>query len=535
MTTLSELLHNHIFLLLVITLLGMLLGRLRLKSFALGSSAIIFVALVFGHYSLTLPDDFQTLGLVLFIYSIGLQAGPGFFHTLRDRGIKLALGALAIIAIGFLTTLLVSHLYGFDSVISAGLFAGALTSTPGLAVAVESAGAGASAAYGLTYFFGVTGVILFIQLLPKVLGIDIGEEEKMMDARANAASVPLAVAHIELTNPNIFGKKVADLHLNAIAPVVITRLLRKGAGEPVLVRGETELGEKDHLRLVGRQADLDKVCIFLGRPIDSEISFDKALEKRQIIVSRREMVGMSLKQLNCREVFHVQISRLTRNGIDLPATPNIRLHMGDLLHVVGESRSLVNVTKIFGNNTKELYSISLLPIFIGLLCGFLLGKVPLYIPLGGAFTLGTTGGVLIAGIILSNLYKTGPIIWEIPSTANTFLRELGLILFMATVGTKTGATIVTTLSQQGLNLFLAGLIVTLIPLVAAVFICRYLLGMPFLRMLGVITGAMTSTPGLAAASEMSASHYASSAYATVYPVALIGMILFSKLLVAIQL
>ncbi len=529
-----DLLRNHIFLLLIITLLGMLLGRMRFKSFSLGSSGIIFIALIFGHFGLTLPEDFQTLGLVLFIYSIGLQAGPGFFHTLRDRGLKLTIGAVLIIAVGFFTALGACWYFGFDAGIGAGLFAGALTSTPGLAVAVEMAGGhSAPAAYGLTYFFGITGVIIFIQLLPKVMNITVVREEEVLNEEVASASTPFAVQHLELTNPNIFGKRVMDLHLSAIAPVVITRLLRKGADEPVLVRGETVLQESDHLRIAGREPDLAKIQLFLGRPIDKEIQFDRALEKRYVIVSKRNVVGMSLKQLNCREVFNVQLSRITRSGIDLPATPNLRLHMGDTVHAVGDSRSLENVAKIFGNNVKEIYSISLLPIFIGLLLGFLIGKIPLFIPFGGTFYLGTTGGVLIAGILLSNLYKTGPFIWEIPSTANSFIRELGLILFMATVGTKTGATILATLQMQGMDLFLAGVAVTTVPLLASVIVCRYLLGLPFLRMLGVITGAMTSTPGLATASELSATHYASSAYATVYPVALIGMILFTKLLVFI--
>ena len=528
-----DLLHNHIFLLLIITLLGMLLGRVRFKSFSLGSSGIIFIALFFGHFGLTLPSDFQTLGLVLFIYSIGLQAGPGFLHTLRDRGLKLTICAVLIIAIGFVTALLASWFYGFDAGIGAGLFAGALTSTPGLAVAVEMAGPNAPAAYGLTYFFGVTGVILFIQLLPKILKISIEKEENILNEEISQTSIPFAVAHIELTNPNIFGRKVMELHLSSIAPVVITRLLRQGAEEPVLVKGETELQEGDHLRIVGREPDLEKISMFLGNRVDSEISFDRALEKRSIIVSKREIVGMSLKQLNFREVFNVQLSRVTRNGIDLPATPNLSLHMGDTVHAVGDTRALANITKIFGNNTKELYSISLLPIFIGMLLGFLVGKIPLFIPFGGTFYLGTTGGVLVAGLVLSNLYKTGPIIWEIPSTANTFIRELGLILFMATVGTKTGATILTNLASQGFDLFFAGVAVTLIPLIGAVIICRYLLGLPFLRMIGVITGAKTSTPGLAATNDLSTTHYASSAYATVYPVALISMILFTKLLVLI--
>ena len=527
-----ELLHNHIFLLLFVTLFGYGLGALRFKSFSLGSSGIIFVALIFGHFGFTLPADFQTLGLVLFIYSIGLQAGPGFLHTFRSRGVVLTIGAFATIAIGFVTALGVSILFGFDSSIASGLFAGALTSTPGLAVAVEMAGSGgAPAAYGLTYFFGVTGVILFVQLLPRCMNISIAAEEKSLSDELSKDNHPITIHHIELTNTNIFNKEVKDLGLSSIAPVVITRLLRKGADEPILVDGDTILREGDHLRIAGRKEDLEQIQLFLGRTIDREIQFDRTIVKHKILLSKPNMSGISLEQFNCHEVFNVRLTRITRNGIDLAPTAKLRLHMGDTIHAVGDTRALENVAKILGNNVKEIYSINLLPIFIGILIGFLIGKIPLYIPYAGTFSLGTTGGVLVAGIVLSNLYKTGPFIWEIPSTANSFIRELGLILFLATVGTHTGATILETLRQQGINLFFAGVAVTLVPLFSSLFICRYFLKVPFLRMLGVMTGSMTSTPGLAAVTDLSKTHYASSAYATVYPVALIGMILFTKLLV----
>ncbi len=529
-----DLLHNHIFLLLLITLLGTALGKISIKSFSLGTSGIIFVALAFGHYGLTLPKDFQTLGLVLFIYSVGLQAGPGFLYTLRSRGLRLALGSLGIIGLGFLTTLACALIFGFDAGTAAGLFAGALTSTPGLAVAVETAGStSAPAAYGLTYFFGVTGVILFVQLLPKVLRIRIPAEEEKLNREMSENNPPFTFHHIELTNPNLFNKKVRDLHLGQIAPVVITRLLRQGATEPILVGGDTVLLEGDHMRVAGREQDLEQAELFLGKPIDSEIEFERVLAKKDIVVSKRTVAGMTVGQLNCREVFNVQITRITRNGIDLPATPNSRLHVGDTVHAVGDQKALSNIAKIFGNNIKATYSINLLPIFVGLMLGFLIGKVPLYIPFGGTFTLGTTGGVLLSGLLLSALYRTGPFIWEIPSTANTFIRELGLVLFLATVGTKTGSTIVATLTEQGIDLFVAGVLVTLIPLILAVPICRLVLRLPFLRMMGVITGSMTSTPGLAAAGSCSETHYIPAAYATVYPIALIGMILFTKLLVVI--
>ncbi len=525
------LLHNHIFLLLLITLLGAALGKLHYRSFSLGISGIIFVALPFGHFGYTLPVDFQTLGLVLFIYSVGLQAGPGFFHTFRKKGLNLSLGALAVIATGFVSAVAMSLIFDFDASITAGLFAGALTSTPGLAVAVETAGGnGAPAAYGLTYFFGVIGVILCIQLFPKILGISLEKEEQRLDEEATKVTEPITFFHIELSNPNIFNKKVKDLGLNDVAPVVFTRLLRNNASEPELVRGETLLKEGDHLRIAGREKDLEQIGPFLGHRIESEIEFDRVLEHKRIVVSQSNITGVNLSQLNCREVFNVQVSRVTRNGIDLPATPNLRLHLGDVVHAVGDSRSLANIARIFGNNVKETYRVNPLSIFIGLLLGFLLGKIPLYFPFAGKFTLGTTGGVLAAGILLSNLYKTGPFIWEIPSHVNAFLRDLGLILFMATVGTSTGATILVTLANQGLVLFFAGMVVTLVPLLAALLLCWYVLKLPFLRVLGVMAGSMTSTPGLAAVTELSTTHYASSAYATVYPVALVGMILCTKLL-----
>ncbi len=527
-----SLLNNHIFLLLLITLLGIALGRLRIKSFSLGTSGIIFVALFFGHFDYVLPVDFQTLGLVLFIYSIGLQAGPGFLNSFKTGGLRLSIGTLTVIGTGFITTLAFSLFFDFNASVASGLFAGALTSTPGLAVAVEMAGEnGTTAAYGLTYFFGVTGVIVFIRLLPKFLKIDIPTEEKTLQRELAKKHHPITIKHVAITNPNIFGKKVKDLSLKAIAPVVMTRLLRTGADEPILVRADTVIEEGDHIRIAGRKKDLETIQPFLGKTIASEIKFEKILSNKRFIVSNTAISGMTLNQLNFHEVFSVQVTRITRNGIDLSPTGNLRIHLGDTIFVVGDNRTLENMAKVLGNDLKEIFSINLLPIFIGIFVGFLLGKVPIYIPFGGTFTLGTTGGVLLSGILLANLYKLGPFIWEIPANANTFIREFGLILFLATIGTNTGSTILETLSQQGMELLFAGVVVTLLPLIASVFVCRYIIKLPFLRMLGVMSGSMTSTPGLAAATDISSTSYASSAYATVYPMALIGMLLGTKLLV----
>lgn len=529
-----ELLHNPIFLLLLVIILGDAIGRLRLLNFQFGTSAIVFVALAFGHAGFVLPKEFQTLGLVLFIYSVGLQAGPGFLSSFKSHGLRQTLGASSMVVAAFLTSAVLCLALGFDAGTGAGLLAGAMTSTPGLAVAVEMADPSAAAsAYGLTYTFGVLSVIVFVKLLPRVLGIDIAAEEQALRRQISEQHPPLMHHHVKVTNRNLFGKRIKDIHLREVAPVTITRLLRLGGSEPELVSGETELREGDRLRVVGRQADLETVELFIGEKVDEEVAFDRVLVHRDIVVSKRQAAGQPIAALNPRTVFNVQIARVCRSGMELPATAETRLHVGDTLRVVGDARSVSNMAKLLGNDVEATFTASVLAILLGLFVGFLVGQIPFPLPWVGTFKLGTTGGVLLAGLVLSGLYKTGPVIWAVPSTTNHFLRDLGLMLFLATVGTAAGATIVDTLRTQGLGLFLAGIAVSIVPLVLSVVVCRYVLKLPFLRMLGVVAGGMTSTPGLAAASSVSSTAFASSAYATVYPVALIGMIVVAKLLVLV--
>ncbi len=526
-----SLFHNPVFILFMVIASGELIGHIKLKSFSLGASAVIFTGLAFGHFGLTLPKEFQTLGLVLFIYSVGLQAGPGFLSSFKQQGLSLSLGALVVVSVGFAATLACSWVLDFDAGIATGLFAGALTSTPGLAVAVETIGDPLTpAAYGLTYCFGVIGVILFVSLLPKLMRINLEQEEEALKNEINQTHPGIIFEHIEITNPNIYGKNVDELGLPQIAPVILTRLLRRGADEPQLIYGNTALQEGDKLRIVGEKKAINKAILLLGQPVPEEISFNRGLTKKKILVSKHTAVGYSIEALNLKKTFNIQISRINRNGFELTPDQNTRLHVGDILHVVGEAESIQNVARLLGNDMRETYRTDLVPIILGLLIGCLLGQIPLTLPFIGEFRLGLSGGVLLAGLLLSNLYKTGPLIWDIPSTSNSFIRELGLLLFLATVGTRTGAIILETLQQQGITLFIAGIIVTLLPLLVALLVCRYLLKIRFLHMLGVMTGGMTSTPGLASISTLVETPFSASAYATVYPVALIGMIFFTKLL-----
>jgi putative transport protein len=272
------------------------------------------------------------------------------------------------------------------------------------------------------------------------------------------------------------------------------------------------------------------VQLFIGRPIEGEIAFDRVLTSKSIVVSKPRFVGTTLGYFNLRETFNVQVARITRNGIDLPADANTRLHRGDVVHAVGDERSLRNVTRLLGNDLKATYEVSLLPILLGLLFGFLLGQIVLPLPLVGPLTLGTTGGALLAGLLLGARYQTGPLIWDVPSGGNRLIRDLGLALFMAAVGTSAGTSFVATLQDQGLALLFSGVAVTIIPVAAGALLGLWLLRIRFLRLLGVLVGGMTSASGLAAAGTLSATPYAAAAYATVYPLALIGKIVAVKIL-----
>lgn len=526
-----ELLNNPVFLLLAVILCGHLLGKVRILSFSLGSSGIVFTGLLAGFAGFSLPGVIQTLGLILFIYSVGQQAGPGFLHSMKRGGLALSVGALVMILVGLLTALGCKAWFGFSNEITAGLFAGALTSTPGLAVAVELAhDSPAPAAYGVAYTFGVVGVVLVVKLLPRLLRTDIRQEEARLEEELSTLHPQVEFTHLEVTNPNLCGGPLAQVLPERMAEVTITRLLRKGTQAPILASAETILAMGDTVRVVGTREALHNAEVVIGPQVEANLAFDSVLIKKEILLSNPEVAGKTLRALNLSHVYGVQVSRVTRNGFDCPAGANVRLRHGDVLHVVGHPEALENVKKVLGDDVRALFVTSVMVLLFGLFCGLIFGAVPLFFPGLGIFTLGSTGGVLLAGLVFGGLRQVGPFITELPGTTNALIRDLGLGLFLAVVGTAAGGTLLPTLREFGLPLFLAGALMTLAPMIVGVPLCSKALRIPFLRMLGVITGGMTSTPGLAAAASLSDTPYAATAYATVYPVALVGMIMASKII-----
>lgn len=527
----SELFHNSYFILFLIISLGLLIGRIKIKGFSLDVSAVIFVALIFGHFGFVIPEDFQRIGLVLFIFSIGIQAGPGFFESFRKYGRQLILVSAVIVISGAVVTVLLGFLFNIDFKIAVGLFTGALTSTPGLAAAIESAQSPlASIGYGIAYPFGVIGVILFVSLLPKVININIKKAEEDYIEKACADFPEIHSRNFIVQNPNADGKSIGELEIATMTKAVISHVMHEGDSVAVTPKAKTKLHTGDLIRAVGTKSALDRIKILIGKPTDKEIQLSEEHDVQWVVVTNKEVANKRLNELQLSATHHATVIRLRRSGIEIIPNPQTRIHFGDRLLVGCHQENMAYVVNLLGNEVKRLSEADLMPISIGIVLGVLLGK--LRFPLFGVleFSLGITGGVLAAALILSKIGKTGPIIWTMSGSSNQLLRQLGLLLFLATVGTTAGGRLAETLSEYGFLLFFIGAVITIIPMLIGALVGHRFLKMNLLTLLGGITGGMTSTPGLGALDSMTDSNAPNVAYATVYPVAMVCVIILAQII-----
>ena len=527
----TELLSNSYFALFLIVALGFILGRIKILSLSLDVSAVIFVALFFGHFGIIIPKDFQYLGLVLFIFTIGIQAGPGFFESFKKEGRNLTLfAALLVLSAGLITAAIVL-LFNIDGNIAIGLFTGALTSTPGLAAAIDYTNSPlASIGYGVGYPFGVIGVILFIRFLPKILGIPVKKSEEEYNLRIKEEFPEILRKNFVVENENVVGKTIGGLRIRFMTKAVVSRVLHNSIA--VTPSPQTVLHRGDLIKAVGTADALDRVELLIGPPTEEEIPLDPNYDVRSVLVTNKEVVNKTIGQINLLHTYNATITRIRRSGINISPTPNSKLRFGDKLIVAASKANMEMVSNIFGNDQKRLSDTDILPVALGILLGFFVGKIN--IALGSfSFSPGLTGGVLIVGLVLSRIGKTGPVLWTMTGAANQLLRQLGLIFFLAAVGTDAGAEIVQTFEKYGIALFIYGAVITLVPMIIAAFAGKWFFEMNVLSLMGAISGSMTSTPGLAAADSMTESNAHSIAYATVYPVAMVLLIVIVQLITLI--
>ena len=526
----SELLSTDYFPIFLIITIGLLLGRLEYKGISLSSSAVIFVGLVFGHYGVVVPDIFKMVGLLLFIFTIGIQAGPGFFENFKSKGKLLILLSFIIISSGAFVSLLCGYFLDIETNYIIGLFAGGLTSTPGLATAIEATKGApeTSIAYGVAYPFGVIGVILFVKLIPKLLSISMKSEELLYEKESKSSNPELTDINLKIENQGIVGLPIKDLEFRKMTGANISRILHEG--EVIAPKGEACFSLNDIVKVVGTKKALRSAERLLGSVTDISIPESTNFLAEWVIVSNAKLVNKSLEELNLQANYNTTITRIRRAGIDITPTPSSKVKFGDKLMIVCGSYNHTAIQKLFGNEVKKLSTVDFLPISACIILGVLVGDMDFPI-LGTNLKLGLTGGVLLVSILVSRLGKTGPILWNISDNANAMLRQIGLLFFMASVGCSAGSSLVSTIMSQGPKLFISGISITLIPMVLSLIIGRYVFKINLLSLLGAITGGITSTPGLSAVDSMTDSNAPAIAYATVYPFAMVLLIFFIKLIV----
>jgi putative transport protein len=526
---LDALIGHPVAVLFAIVALGSALGNVRVARISLGSSGVLFVGLLFGHLGMAVPADIQELGIILFVYAIGLQAGPRFFNQFRQRGILFAKIGIIVVLAGACMTWILSGLLRIDAGLALGMYAGALTSTPGLAAAMDVArdprvGVG----FGIAYPLGVVAVVLLVQLLPRLPGVDLAGEERKL-SRADSEGRHLQRRQFRVGNPACVGKTLVELQLHRMSEVNVTRVSRGGKVSPV--RRETTLQRDDVVLAVGRREELDKLRILFGEEIEGEDIFNTTdVVARDVLVSNDAMVGKSLAELQVARTHGVVISRVFREDLDFVPTGGYVMELGDLIRATGSREECERFVQIVGQRERRIHETSIGALSLGIFLGVLLAYKEWSLPGGATFRLGLAGGPLFVSLALAHFGRIGRLNVRIPRGAKYILQQLGLVLFLAGAGTAAGGTLASVIIESGGVLLAAGAAVTLVSALVGFAVSRFLFRQDFLTVLGSVSGAMTSTPALGAAGEISGRSEAVLAYTGVYPVALIVITVVCQLL-----
>lgn len=532
METLNVLMGKPLLALFAVVGAGLLLGKLSFKGVSLGSSGVLFAALLVGHWGYGLPEGMGMLGLVLFVYCVGVGAGGRFFSALAREGSTVAKLALAIVAVGCGVAGVLAKLLGVPVDLAVGIFAGALTSTPALAAASESlARMGDSTlviGYGIAYPFGVAGVVVAVQVLPRLLKWDL---TKAAEEAADPDEQEQKVVHrlVVVTNPSLFGKRISESGLASLNACLASRVMREGKLVPLSYEDCFEEGQR--LLLVGRQREIGIATDYVGHRAEEAYVLDVENERQQLLATSKDVLGRSLRELAPLREHGVVITRVQRLGMMFVPNATTVIEQGDVLTVVGPQERLRDFAQLIGHRSSAMGVTDLLSLSLGLTLGMVVGMVPLGLPGMVPVTLGLAGGPLLTGLVLGHFGRVGGIVGHIPRPTRLLLQDLGLVLFLADAGVKAGGKLVETLQAYGVMLFGMGAVLTLVPLLAGLFLGLKVFRLNRLKVLGAVCGGMTSTPALGAITAKTDSQVPVLGYATAYPVALILMTVFAKVLV----
>ena len=535
---------------------GIFLGRFKVKGISLGSTWILFLGILMGHLGFSADLDVlhfvKEFGLILFVFSIGLQVGPGFFHSFKSGGVKMNLLAAMCILLAVVVTWAISALTGEDLSTMTGVMSGAVTNTPGLgaaqqtyidvavsggtsALAAGSASEHLASAYAVAYPMGVIGVILVILLGKVLFRIDPQKELEELKAQDDVVDKARRM-HVAVENPAIFGKKLQDVLKDFGGDFVVSRVMK---GEVIsFPSADTVLEEGDKLLIVTSQHEVDKIRILFGQEVPMHQTDwqekDHNMVTRRIVVTKSDLTGKKLKELAFRSAYGVSVTRVIRAGVELVASPNLYIQMGDGLMCVGTKKNIENLAQKVGNSNDALNKPNLVPIFLGIVVGIIFGSIPIRFPgIPQAIKLGLAGGPLIIAILLGHFGPKYKITTYTTTSANLMLREIGISLFLAAVGIGAGDNFWSSIVNGGYWWILYGTLITLIPVSITFIVARALCHLNFYQICGLISGSCTNPPVLAFAQGMYGSDYTSVNYATVYPLSMFLRVLVAQLLILI--
>lgn len=533
----------------LVAVVGLFIGNVKFRGIGLGIGGVLFGGIIVGHFvsqaGMTLSSDMlhviQEFGLILFVYTIGIQVGPGFFASLRVSGLRLNLFAVLIVIIGGLVTAILHKLFDIPLPVVLGIFSGAVTNTPALGAGqqilrdlgtpmemVDQMGM----SYAMAYPFGICGILFTMWMLRVIFRVNVETEAQQHESSRTNGGALIRTINIRVENPNLHDLAIKDVPILNGDKIICSRLKREETLKVPSPDTIIQLG--DLLHLVGQPADLHNAQLVIGQEVDTSLSTKGTdLRVERVVVTNENVLGKRIRDLHFKERYDVVISRLNRAGVELVASGDISLQFGDILNLVGRPSAIDAVANVLGNAQQKLQQVQMLPVFIGIGLGVLLGSIPVFVPgFPAALKLGLAGGPLIMALILGRIGSIGKLYWFMPPSANLALRELGIVLFLSVVGLKSGGNFVNTLvNGEGLSWIGYGALITAVPLITVGILARMLAKMNYLTMCGMLAGSMTDPPALAFANNLHpTSGAAALSYATVYPLVMFLRIITPQLL-----
>lgn len=533
----------------LVAVVGLFIGNVKFRGIGLGIGGVLFGGIIVGHFvsqaGMTLSSDMlhviQEFGLILFVYTIGIQVGPGFFASLRVSGLRLNLFAVLIVIIGGLVTAILHKLFDIPLPVVLGIFSGAVTNTPALGAGqqilrdlgtpmemVDQMGM----SYAMAYPFGICGILFTMWMLRVIFRVNVETEAQQHESSRTNGGALIRTINIRVENPNLHDLAIKDVPFLNGDKIICSRLKREETLKVPSPDTIIQLG--DLLHLVGQPADLHNAQLVIGQEVDTSLSTKGTdLRVERVVVTNENVLGKRIRDLHFKERYDVVISRLNRAGVELVASGDISLQFGDILNLVGRPSAIDAVANVLGNAQQKLQQVQMLPVFIGIGLGVLLGSIPVFVPgFPAALKLGLAGGPLIMALILGRIGSIGKLYWFMPPSANLALRELGIVLFLSVVGLKSGGDFVNTLvNGEGLSWIGYGALITAVPLITVGILARMLAKMNYLTMCGMLAGSMTDPPALAFANNLHpTSGAAALSYATVYPLVMFLRIITPQLL-----